>query len=106
MDKSQREEFMKRVDRVGSEEKEPVNVTEAQSELTGEILRGLGVNQLHLAKDSLPYSEYLERSAAKVCTVLQDCETYLREKEGRPLRKDLDEVSDRRDKHDHRLAQC
>jgi len=92
MGKSEREKFMKRVGKVGSDEKEPVKETEAQNELTGEILRGLGVNQLHLAKDSLPYSEYLERSAAKICTVLQDCETYLREKEGRPLRQDLDEV--------------
>ena len=93
MDNSEREEFMKRVGQVSAEDKKPESETErAQSELTGEILRGLGVNQLHLAKDSLPYSEYLERSTAKVCTVLQDCETYLREKEGRPLRKDLDEV--------------
>ena len=93
MDNSEREEFIKRVGQVKAKEKKLENVTEqAQSELTGEILRGLGVNQLHLAKDSLPYSEYLERSAAKVCTVLQDCETYLREKEGRPLRKDLDDV--------------
>jgi len=93
MDNSEREEFMKRVGQVSAEEKKPESETErAQSELTGEILRGLGVNQLHLAKDSLPYSEYLERSTVKVCTVLQDCETYLREKEGRPLRKDLDEV--------------
>ena len=47
MDNSEREEFMKRVGRVSAEEKKPENETErAQSELTGETLRRLGVNQL------------------------------------------------------------
>ena len=63
-----------------------------EADLSGEILRGLGVNELHYAKDSLPYSEYLERATAKVCTILKDGELYLREKEGRPFRKDLDRV--------------
>ena len=63
-----------------------------QTDLSEEILRGLGVNKLHDARDSLPYNEYLERATAKVCTVLKDCELYLREKGGCPFRQDLDQT--------------
>ena len=100
MNESEKMDFKKRVGNVmKAKESEENKVKQAQADLSGEILRGLGVNQLHFAKDSLPYSEYLERASAKVCTVLQDCERYLREKEGRPLRKDMDELLKAAERH-------
>ena len=58
-----------------------------------DIMRGLGISGLHHVSSSIPVAEMVSRVSAKVCQVLVDIENHLRDKEGRPFKSQIDELS-------------
>ena len=84
----------RRADRAAKAEQDETDCME--EELTWEdkdILRGLGVNNLHHVSSTVSVQEMVSRAAVKVCQVLQDVENHLRDKEGRPIRDQIDFLS-------------
>ena len=58
-----------------------------------DILRGLGVKDLHHVSSTVSVQEMVSKAATKVCQILQDVENHLRTKEGRPIREQIDLLS-------------
>jgi len=58
-----------------------------------DIMRGLGISGLHYVSSSTPVTEMVSWLSAKVCQMLVEIENHLRDKEGRPFKSQIDELS-------------
>ena len=56
-------------------------------------MKGLGIHNTHHVSCSVSVPEMISRASAKVCQVLQDIESHLRTKEGRPIRAEVEKLS-------------